>query len=790
MKLRNLCLPLVLTITGTNAATWNGGGTDNNWSTALNWGGTAPVNGNPLIFSGTNRQTNINNSLTGIGALSFTSRGWNITGNDVALGGDVTFLTTSAGTGDVVWGINTELTATRKIQVDNVVGGALDITGLISGTGGLTRGTTGGTSDGTLRLSNSGNTFGGPVTLDGGITEVVGLADSGFASSLGQGGTITLGTTASNFAATLRFVGSGSTATDRALSLNFRQNLSVQTLTNNSSGNGDLTFSSSAAVAMVNNNSTVDGSGNSSGILTFNGSSTGLTTFAGLLQDNPLDSRDILSIAKSGSGTLVLTNANTYTGGTTIATGGTVRATDSSALGSGAVTAATGGALALDGGISIANALSLGATTGTGALVSQVGANTVSGNITLTGTGTTATISNTDSAGVSLTLSGTLDLNSNSLNLAGKNRQLTLSGKITGTAGKINIQSTTGNVTLSNDTSDFKAAIETGFNRNLQFTSITNVGGGASALGAPTNTTEGTITFKNGNSFTRFEYIGTSAAVTDRILKMGGNGGALILVNSSGTKLTYTADLARDATSTGGLEISPNVGSTIEFAGKLSDGASATALSLNLTGAGSTILSGNNTYTGTTTVNSGASLAINGNHTGGGLTTVNGTLSGSGSLGAANVTGVLSPGNSIESLATGDLAMLTGSTLSYELQDTSATGADLVAVTGDLSLSGTVTLDLVKLGTGGWSVNDKLTLLGYTGAWNNGLFTFEGNLLADDSSFTFDGATWAFDYNDTLKGNNFAPEAIGNYVTITVVPEPAAALLGAFGLLAMLRRRR
>jgi len=47
---------------------------------------------------------------------------------------------------------------------------------------------------------------------------------------------------------------------------------------------------------------------------------------------------------------------------------------------------------------------------------------------------------------------------------------------------------------------------------------------------------------------------------------------------------------------------------------------------------------------------------------------------------------------------------------------------------------------------------------------------------------------WTIDYNDTTAGLN---GGVGNsYITITAVPEPAAALLGGLGMLALLRRRR
>ena len=55
--------------------TWSGGGADANWTTAANWGGTAPTASNSVTFSGTNRLTN-NNILaanTQIDGITFDS---------------------------------------------------------------------------------------------------------------------------------------------------------------------------------------------------------------------------------------------------------------------------------------------------------------------------------------------------------------------------------------------------------------------------------------------------------------------------------------------------------------------------------------------------------------------------------------------------------------------------------------------------------------------------------------------------------------------------------------------
>jgi hypothetical protein len=51
---------------------------------------------------------------------------------------------------------------------------------------------------------------------------------------------------------------------------------------------------------------------------------------------------------------------------------------------------------------------------------------------------------------------------------------------------------------------------------------------------------------------------------------------------------------------------------------------------------------------------------------------------------------------------------------------------------------------------------------------------------------------WAFNYNDTVAGTNYTGDLTGSsFVTMTAIPEPnAAALVGGFGVLALLRRRR
>ncbi|EAB1663521.1 fibronectin-binding autotransporter adhesin ShdA [Salmonella enterica] len=406
-------------------------------------------------------------------------------------------------------------------------------------------------------------------------------------------------------------------------------------------------------------------------------------------------------IVKSGSDELIVTGDNTYSGGTTI-TGGTLTADHADSLGTGAIV--NSGVLQVGEG-ELENTLSGSGSlvkTGTGELTLG-GDNTYSGGTTITGG--TLTADHADSLGTGVIAnSGVLQVGEGEL-------ENTLSG-----SGAL-VKTGTGELTLSGDN--------------------TYSGG--------TTITGGTLTADHADS------LGTGVIANSGVLQVGEGelentlSGSGSLVKTGTGELTLSGDntYSGDTTITGGTltadhadslgtGVIANSGVLQVGEGELENTLSGSG-SLVKTGTGELTLSGDNTYSGGTTIDDGVLIAANVNALGGGDVDNAGTLKldAEGEFNLANVT--------TQSGATTELAK--GTTLNVDSltqQADSTLNIDLSKANGESA----ITADSVTLGgtlnvTGIGSVTDSWTPEAYT-------YT----LIDSDSAITSD-----FD-NLTVAGMN------------------------------------
>jgi autotransporter-associated beta strand protein len=305
------------------------------WNLASNWDSNLIPNASDEIVvfnSPTAAQTVTLDGAKTVGTMSVTNNTVNVWTLAAGTGGPLTFdvgggnaSLTIGGTGNVVNVISvaTVLNDTLNLAITDTatasVTGALQITGGISGAGGVVK-----SGDGRVSFATNAKTYTGSTTINAGIlrTSLAGIPNATSGVTVNAGGQLLLGATASG--QTLQF--GASTAT-------------VVTL------NGDGPTAGSGALANVGNSTTMsnnislasDSTISSSNALTLTGAISG----AGRL-------------TKTGGATLALNVANTYSGGTTVALGSAALiANNDGALGTGNVDInATGGVrLTLQGGL-------------------------------------------------------------------------------------------------------------------------------------------------------------------------------------------------------------------------------------------------------------------------------------------------------------------------------------------------------------------------------------------------------------------------------------------------------
>ncbi|HEX4413513.1 MAG TPA: hypothetical protein VH107_07770 [Lacipirellulaceae bacterium] len=300
-------------------------------------------------------------------------------------------------------------------------------------------------------------------------------------------------------------------------------------------------------------------------------------------------------------------------------------------------------------------------------------------------------------------------------------------------------------------------------------------------------------------------------------IQVGGNGDAVVM--SGGSQINNNATVAM--TGTGGVRFDTTNSGTATIAGTVDLGAATrdfnvadggadvdmdvsgqlTNGAISKSGGGALRISAGQSFSSAATVNiNGGTLRADnptGSATGAAAIVVHGgaTLGGTGAVAgsvAVNSGGHLAPGNSIESLNIGTsgatLTFNAGSNFDYEIKSNNslAAAADLVNLTGDLSISSTAAInfaDLAGMAAALLPANTKFTLIAYTGAWDNGTFASQAN----NSDVQIGPNEFVLQYDDLTAGVNFQSEVASglHYVTLTAVPEASAFLcVGVAGLLA------
>ncbi|PRT83284.1 fibronectin-binding autotransporter adhesin ShdA [Salmonella enterica subsp. enterica serovar Weltevreden] len=506
--------------------------------------------------------------------------------------------------------------------------------------------------DGTLILSNTGNDYGD--------TEIVGgILAAKDAASLGTG--------------------------DVTIAENATLALSQGTLDNNVTGEGQIVKSGSDELIVTGDNNYSGGTTISGGTLTVDHADSlgsGDIDNSGVLKVGEGELENTLSgsgsLVKTGSGELTLSGDNDYSGGTIISDG-TLIADNADSLGTGAV--ANSGVLQVGEG-ELENTLS-----GSGSLVK-----TGSGELTLSG--------DNDYSGGTIISDGTLIAdNADSLG--------------TGAVANSGVLQV-GEGELENTLSGSGSLVKTG-SGELTLSGDNDYSGG-------TIISDGTLIADNADS------LGTGAVANSGVLQVGEGELENTLSGSGSLVKTGTGELtlSGDNSYSGGTTITDGM-LTADHADSLGTGAVANSgvlqvgegeLENTLSGSGSLVktgtgeltLSGDNSYSGTTTITDGTLIAANVNALGGGNIDNSGTLmlDANGAFELANVTTHTGATTALAAGSTLDAGQLTqenGSTLSIDL---GAATDDAVITADSVTLGGTLNV------TGIGSVTDSWTPEAYT----------------------------------------------------------------------------
>ncbi|EDX6483118.1 fibronectin-binding autotransporter adhesin ShdA [Salmonella enterica subsp. enterica serovar Landwasser] len=403
-------------------------------------------------------------------------------------------------------------------------------------------------------------------------------------------------------------------------------------------------------------------------------------------------------IIKSGSGDLIVTGDNTYSGGTII-TGGTLTADHADSLGSGDID--NSGVLQVGEGELENTLFGSGSLvkTGTGELTLS-GDNTYSGGTTIAGG--TLTADHADSLG-----SGDID-NSGVLQVGEGELENTLSG-----TGSL-VKTGTGELTLSGDNT---------YSGGTTITGGTLIADNADSLGTGAVANNGVLQVGEGELKNTLSGTGSLVKIGTGELTLNGDNDY-----SGGTTIDDGVLIADNADSLGTGAVANN-GVLQVGEGELENTLSGIG-SLVKTGTGELTLSGDNTYSGGTTISGGTLIAANVNALGSGDIDNSGVLQ----VGEGELKNTLSGSGLLVKTGTGELT-LSGDNNTY-FGDTTIAGGTLIAAnvnalgSGNIDNSGTLMLDA----NGAFKLANVTTHSGATTALAAGSTLDAGQFTQEDGS--------------------------------------------------------
>jgi fibronectin-binding autotransporter adhesin len=722
---------LALTKTGTDTQVLTG---------ASSFTGATTINGGTLALTG--------GSLTGtsgvsVAALSFLTESGsgsiystlalNVSGTATLAGANNAVTTTTINSGGLVTlgdGTNNGLLA--GTIVDNgtfaVNGGttAETVSNITSGTGSVTLASAAGTNVNTFG-DNVNNV---PSLYSGGTTVTSGVWTAGTVGSFGTGDlTITpTANTVVNLASSSQTLGTGAHVT-------------VNNGTGGVTGQLQINDTTEQIASLAGNGSVVLANSGNGTLLTVGDNVTN-STFSGVISE--ASGTNGGALVKTGTDTLTLTGANTYTNKnhgaaplyTTEVAQGILNAQNSSALGSGLAGVDSGATLQLQAGINVSNALKIagtGASGSTGALENVSGSNTYSGAITLTGN----TMISSDA--------GNLDIPTTGGAMTGSGKNLTLTGAGNGSI-EAAIQTGSGTLTKSSTGTWIVAGANT-------FTGATQVNSGVLSL-TGSLASGSTVTVGGGVGSSGTPMLNGTGTVNGNVIVASAGGGAVGTI-TPGTASSLYGTL--------------HVGGTISFQ-------TGSVLALNMSGASST---GELVIGGAATISSGADISIN----------VGTTLSGSSYVLATAASGLNSatPFTVLGSLPSGYQLVYTGTALDLNQIITVTNGQYTLTSTPaslNVHISGTTTVATViaNTGTGTQDALNYNTLTssvssgGTSGSLGTASGTVSGSNLAQGTNNS-PGASQTF--TATSTAGNVALTNSSTVTNVTASGTPAGTNTGA-----------